>query len=129
MKTKAIGDLGEKIAAKYLKSNKYKILAKNIHFSRNELDIIAIQKRCGVIAFVEVKTRSVDEDMHLRFGVPSSSVTKQKQERTITAARAYLTQNPKFKTLQPRLDVIEIYLHKDNQKVLNINHIENAFGV
>jgi putative endonuclease len=129
MKTKDIGDLGEKIAAKHLKSKKYKIVAKNIHISRNELDIIAIKKREGIIAFVEVKTRSVDEDMHSKFGVPSSSVTKQKQERTITATRAYLTHNPKFKTLQPRLDVIEIYLHKDNQKVLNINHIENAFGV
>ncbi len=129
MKTKDIGALGEKIAAKYLKSNKYKIVARNLHISRNELDIIAVKKRSGIIAFVEVKTRSVDEDMYSKFGTPSSSVTKAKQERTITATRAYLAQSKKFKALQPRLDVIEIYLQRDNKKLLNINHIENAFGV
>ena len=129
MTTKDIGNLGETIATKYLKKNKYKVLNKNIHISHNELDIIALHKKSGIIAFIEVKTRSVDTDLFSPFGTPASAVTKQKQQRTIQAAKGYLSLNPKFNKYQPRLDVIEIYLNKQDHSILKINHIENAFGV
>ena len=129
MTTKDIGALGENIAIKYLRKNKYKILDRNLHISHNELDIIALHKKSGIIAFVEVKTRSVDIDLFSPFGTPGSAVTKQKQQRTIQAAKGYLNLNPKFNKYQPRLDVIEIYLSKQNKSLLKINHIENAFGV
>ena len=41
MTTKDIGTLGENVAIKFLKKNKYKILERNLHVSHNELDIIA----------------------------------------------------------------------------------------
>ena len=129
MNTKDIGTLGENIAVKFLRKNKYKILVRNLHISHNELDIIALHKKSGVIAFVEVKTRSVNDDLFSPFGTPASAVTKQKQQRTIQAAKGYLKSNPKFYNYQPRLDVIEIYLSKHDKKLLKINHIENAFGV
>ena len=129
MTTKDIGTLGENAAVKFLKKSKYKILDRNIHFSHNELDIVALHKKSGVIVFVEVKTRSVDTDLFSPFGTPASAVTKQKQQRTIQATRGYLNANPKFCKYQPRLDVIEIYLNKQNKSILKINHIENAFGV
>lgn len=129
MTTKDIGKLGEDIAIKFLKKNKYKILDRNLHVSHNELDIIALHKKSGIIAFVEVKTRSVDADLFSPFGPPSSAVTMQKQQRTIQATRGYLSLNPKLNKYQPRLDVIEIYLNKHDKTLLKINHIENAFGV
>ena len=129
MTTKDIGTLGENIAIKFLKKNKYKILEKNLHISHNELDIIALHKKSGIIAFVEVKTRSVETDLFSPFGTPASAVTKAKQQRTIQATRSYLKSNPKFNNYQPRLDVIEIYLDKQDISLLKINHIENAFGV
>ena len=129
MKTRDIGNIGEKAAVNFLKKNKYKILERNIHFSHNELDIIATRKKDNIIAFVEVKTRSVDDDLYSKFGTPASSVTKSKQARTIDAARAYLRKNPKKQSFQPRFDVIEVYLSKDDLKILKIIHIENAFGV
>lgn len=129
MTTKDIGALGENIATKYLKKNKYKILDRNLHVSHNELDIIALHKKSGIIAFIEVKTRSVDPDLFSPFGTPGAAVTKQKQQRTIQATKGYLSLNPKFNKYQPRLDVIEIYLSKQNRSLLKINHIENAFGV
>ena len=46
MTTKEIGDLGEKIAEKYLKKNRYKMLSRNLHVSHNELDIVALHKIC-----------------------------------------------------------------------------------
>lgn len=129
MTTKDIGNLGENLAIKFLKKNKYKVLDRNLHFSHNELDIIALHKKHKIIAFIEVKTRSVDSDLFSPFGTPASAVTKQKQLRTIQASKDYLRSNPKFSNYQPRLDVIEIYLNKQDKALLKINHIENAFGV
>ena len=93
----------------------------------NEIAIIARDKSC--IVFAEVKTRSVDAGLYSAYGSPASAVTKGKQHRTIAAARAYLSAHPAYASLQPRLDVIEVYLDKENGKVLKIHHIPNAFGV
>ena len=129
MKTVDIGRLGEDQAARFLKKNKLKIIERNLHVSHNEIDIIAISKKQRVIAFVEVKARTVDKDLYSPFGTPASAVTKEKQRRTIEAARGYLRSNEKYFDFQPRFDVLEIYLDREDMKVLKINHIENAFGV
>ena len=129
-KTKSeIGRLGENVAAHFLKKSKYKLCGRNVHISHNEIDIIALSKKQKVIVFVEVKTRSVGEDLYSPFGSPASAVNKEKQKRTIVAAREFLHQNPNFFEFQPRFDVIEIYLDKATSEIVNINHIENAFSV
>ena len=122
MKTLDIGRIGEKASAKFLRKSRYRILNKNLHISHNEIDIIAENKE--YIVFVEVKTRSINNDF-TNF-VPSQAVTKEKQRRIISAARAFLSGYKKSR--QPRFDVIEVYLSKENQKVIKINYIINAFG-
>ena len=77
MTTTEIGRFGEKLAAKHLKRNHYKIIAKNSHQSHNELDIVAVNK--DYIVFVEVKTRSVGEDLYSEYGTPAMAVTLSKQ--------------------------------------------------
>lgn len=124
MKHNDIGKLGEDIAANFLKKNGYSIVERNIHLSYNEIDIVAKNKE--FIVFVEVKTRSVGKDLYSPYGTPATAVTKQKQKRTITAALQYLNKN-KYIKLQPRVDVIEVYLDKETAEVLKINHIDNAF--
>lgn len=125
MKTVEIGKIGENIAAKYLKKQKCRIIARNIHISHNEIDIIAKNK--SFILFVEVKTRSTDQNLTSYFGSPASAVDYKKQRRTVEAARSYL-KSSKYSKLQPRFDVVEIFLHKDSHHLLHINYIENAFG-
>ena len=127
MKTVDIGRIGEDAATKFLKRNGYKILGNNLHASHNELDIIALDKKKKTIIFVEVKARTVGEDLYLRFGTPAAAVDKQKQRRTIDAARSYLLRVKNAEMLQKRFDVIEIYLSKENFEIIKINHIENAF--
>jgi putative endonuclease len=129
MTTKDIGNLGELLACKFLKKKRYKILENNLHVSHNELDIVALDKKQGFIVFVEVKTRSVERDLYSPFGRPADAVTRSKQKRTVDAARGFLHTNPKMNKYQPRFDVIEVYLDKENRALLEINHIENAFGV
>ena len=126
MTTKEIGDIGERAAARFLKKNKYKIKGRNLHFSHNEIDIVAEDK--SYIVFVEVKTRSVDTALIGYISEPpSKAVTKSKQSHLLRAARVYLKEKPSKK--QPRMDVIEILIDKETHKVLNLNHIRNAYGV
>ena len=126
MTTTEIGRIGEKLAADFLKRNGYKILEKNNRQSHNEIDIIAADKE--YIIFVEVKTRTANQDLYLPYGSPASAVTQAKQRRTIQAAQRYLL-TAKSKGRQPRMDVIEVYLEKNTGAVLKIHHITDAFGV
>ena len=125
MSTLEIGKFGEDTAAVYLKKNGYRIVDRNVHVSHNEIDIIARNK--SFLVFVEVKTRSTDSSLYSDFGTPASAVTKAKQQRTLEAARKYLA-TAKCQRLQPRFDVIEVYVDRNDRKVININHIINAFG-
>ena len=140
-----IGRRGEQIAAQYLRRHGYDILERNLHISHEEIDIIAINKHC--IAFVEVKTRTGRPEQADYLSAPASAVTYKKQEHLLRAANAYLAKSAY--SLQPRMDIIEVYLAPESdlraidkllekfsalfgtpqRRVLHINHIENAFGV
>ena len=111
-----VGSDGEKTAINYLKKHKYKILSQNYQTYFGEIDIVC--KIDNYIVFVEVKTRS---DNYMVSG--RDSVTLSKQKRIIKAAMQYLqSYRPE---LQPRFDVIEITVGKENNKIV---HIENAFS-
>ena len=122
------GNLGESLACRYLENKGFRIIERNLHISRNELDIIAEDKTH--IIFVEVKTRSANTPDESYFGSAGRAVDQSKRKGTIKAAQVYLSTYQGGK--QPRIDVIEVYL-KDSDKtfssttLLRINHIENAF--
>jgi len=52
-----VGQLGENIAIRYLKKNRYKIVDRNYREKWGEIDIIAVSPK-KVLVFVEVKTVS-----------------------------------------------------------------------
>ena len=115
------GKLGENFAAEWLQKNGYSIIGMNYHTRFGEIDIIA--KNDEFLAFVEVKTRSVNS-----IARPMEWVTPAKQKKIIISAESYLQENPT--ELQPRFDVIEIITASKNEfKVIEIQHYENAFGV
>ena len=119
-----IGRLGERAAARFLRRKGCRILARNHHEGKNELDLI-VKDGC-YIAFVEVKTRAFDsaDEADIR---PSQAVDLKKRLRTRDAAFAYLREHPT--TLCPRLDVIEVYLDRSCRlKPFKINHIPGAFS-
>ena len=120
---KEIGDVGERLAARYLRRAGYRILAKNARFGRNELDLVVKNREC--IAFVEVKTLTFSDpaDIDRR---PARAVDMAKRKRTVEAARAYLREH--YTGLCPRLDVVEVYLDRSKRpKLLKILHIPAAF--
>ena len=125
--TTDIGRYGEEIAVKHLKEQGYRILARNHHEGRNELDVIAENRE--FIVFVEVKARKVTGSYAYDYGAPADAVTPAKRRRTVDAARAYLykSKTPKI----PRFDVIEVYLGDtsltDSPEILRVEHLEDAF--
>jgi putative endonuclease len=108
---------GEDIAARFLARHGWQIVGRNVRCGRaGELDIVA--ERAGVLAFVEVKTRSTD-----RFGTPGEAVTWRKQNRIRSLARLYLTRvHPTASSI--RFDVIEVRTGGPGPLV---THLEGAF--
>ena len=120
-----IGKYGEKLAARYLKKKGYRVVGKNLHFGKNELDLIVKNKQ--FLAFVEVKTRSYENVEEAEQSRPALAVDQEKRLRTVQAAKAYLRAHPT--RLCPRLDVVEVYLDRQKRlKPFKIHHIEAAFA-
>ena len=99
---KSIGDLGEKIAEKYLIAQGYKILDKNFRYKTGEIDLIG--KDGEYITFIEVKTRTSSY-----FGFPREAVTYLKQQKIYRTAQIYILQK-KFFNFNFRFDVVEVFL-------------------
>ncbi len=143
MNTKAKGDIGEQLAAEYLKSKGYTIVERNAKYCDCEVDIICeayvdeygdplslsatdklrkllkkpLQRKGEyVVVFVEVKTRYNDT-----FGSGLEAVDGYKAGRYVTAARA-CAQRHGLLNQNFRFDIIEV----DDGK---INHVVNAFDM
>ena len=123
---RAIGNLGEKRAARFLVWHGYRILERNYVADGAEIDLIA--KKGDVLAFVEVKTRSLSS-LGVKQARPASSVTPEKQKKIIKAASCYV--GYKHTNLRKRFDIIEVYVDSSNEKtrVIKIKHLENTFNI
>ncbi|MGQ1785222.1 MULTISPECIES: YraN family protein [unclassified Saccharicrinis] len=110
-----LGKEGEQIAAHYLASNGYKILAQNWRYKHKEIDLIAQKDELLIIA--EIKTRSTEEWEH-----PEESITNSKIRFLVDATEAYIMENDI--DLEVRFDVVSVI---PENKTWKINHIEEAF--
>ena len=123
----SFGRLGEESAASYLCGKGFRILGRNVHSGHLETDIIA--ENGEYIVFAEVKTRRAFPDGKRPYGRPAVAVDQKKQERLIAAASDYLQKHRQdLSGLQPRMDVIEVYVSptSDDYKVLHIEHLPGA---
>ena len=116
---KSLGDRGEDAAAKFLKRQKYHILARSLDSPLGELDIVAVDGR--TVVFVEVKTRRSDEA-----GRPEEAIDSRKEQRMTQAALAYLKSN-RLLGYSARFDVVAITWPDDARKP-TIEHFKNAFS-
>ncbi len=110
-----IGDLGETIAKDFLKKKGYKIVEQNYRNKWGEIDLICKEK--DVLVFVEVKTRIGEQ-----FGTPEHALNKNKIQRLIRNAQAYMAR--KKYMVEYKIDAVCIVLDKNN-KLKRINHYEN----
>lgn len=114
---KAIGELGEELARKYLKKHGYHVIETNYRCRHGEIDIVT--RRRDSLVFVEVRTKTSDA-----FGTPEESVTAAKQERLVATAQTYLASHQGLPESW-RIDVVAVELHPDG-KVKRIEQVENA---
>ena len=120
-KNNLTGAWGEALAADYLRKKRYELMAAGYRCRFGEIDLIVKNKK--FLVFVEVKLRKDD-----RFAQAREFVNRAKQDRIRMTASLYLSRNPT--RLQPRFDVIEIVTASKNDfRVLEIEHIEDAFGL
>ena len=113
--TRRVGEAGEKLAARFLMKNGYRLVLANfkVPVGRNsrgapvsgEIDLIAFDEE--TLCFVEVKTRSSDE-----FAAPVAAVDLRKQRQITRTARMYL-KIFRIGAIKHRYDVVSIVLKKD----------------
>ncbi|MBE6588029.1 MAG: YraN family protein [Ruminococcaceae bacterium] len=127
MDSKGFGKRGEDSASSFLCGKGFTVIGRNVRMNHLETDIIA--KNDTHIVFCEVKTRSEYPGVQHRYGRPAAAVDLLKQKKLIAAAEEYLRRNrAETQGLQPRIDVIEVYVQPGSEKykVLKIVHMENA---
>ncbi len=117
----ALGERGEKFAARYLRRHGYKILVRRFKSRAGEIDLVCRHK--DWLVFVEVKTRKSDQ-----YGAPSEAVTREKQRHMSKVALEYLRllDNPQ---IHWRFDIVEVILQEGARKPDDIRLIQNAFDL
>ncbi len=132
MRSQEIGDLGEKIAAKYLQSRGWKLLYRNFQAPKGgEVDLVFRGgDQRNLLIFAEVKTRTRRD-----FGRPLRAVNQEKQALIIRAASQWMHllgaefqlehQQDLRRQISWRYDVVEIVLEEG--LLPDINLVENAF--
>lgn len=118
--TAELGLWGERIAAEHLIRDGWSIVGRRVRPGhRDEIDIIA--RKGGVLAFVEVKTRSSEA-----FGRPASAVGMAKRRNLCRAAAAYL-RRANYPDVAYRFDIIEVVGTPDGEDQLVVRHVADAF--
>jgi putative endonuclease len=116
-----LGRWGEALAAEYLESKGYLIIARNLRTPYGEIDLIAIHEQPSVLLFIEVKTRRSKQ-----FGPPEEAVNLRKLKHLRSSVEYYLQGHPEIAG-DPRLDVIAIQRYQDDQPPA-IVHFENVLS-
>jgi putative endonuclease len=114
----SFGDRGERLAARYLRRQGYKILARRYRTALGEIDLIARDGACIVI--VEVKTRRSEGA-----GLPHEAVDLYKQAQLARLGLAFLKRH-RLLEHPARFDVVSIVWEGAGAEP-QIVHYRNAF--
>ena len=110
-----LGKKGELLAVEFLQKEGYLIAARNWRFRKAEVDIIA--EKNGVLAVVEVKTRSSNY-----FGDPQDFIKSKKIKLLVEAVDEFV--NSKELDVEVRFDIIAITKQGENFEIV---HLKDAF--
>jgi len=113
-----LGRRGEAVAAEFLRTRRYTIVARNWRCPAGEIDLVAMEG--SVLVFVEVRSRRGD-----RAGTPLESVHPRKQARVIRVARRFLAERG-WHERDVRFDVVGVRFDAEPPVV---EHVRNAFEV
>jgi putative endonuclease len=112
----ALGELGERVAARWLRRQGWRIMQWRYRSGRRDIDLVV--EREGTIAFVEVKARRSEA-----FGGPVGAVGWKKQRELARSALTWIDRHGRPGEAY-RFDVIGVVLAGER---VRIRHVENAF--
>ncbi len=113
--TRSVGKIYEELAANYLKTQGYKVIAKNYQIRGGEIDIVA--KEGNDLVFVEVKARYNDS-----FGQAIESITPWKIQALLKTARFYV-QKINWGDKPYRFDLVAIDLVEGKPEIKLIKNV------
>jgi putative endonuclease len=114
----ALGELGERIAERWLRQRGWRVLQRRFRWGHRDIDLVV--EREGLVAFVEVKARRGD-----RFGGPVEAVNWRKQRELGRSARVWIHRHGRPVEAY-RFDVVGVLVVG---RTVRIRHVENAFSV
>lgn len=114
----ALGLLGERVAARWLRREGWELLAHRFRSGHRDIDLIV--RRDHEVAFVEVKARRGES-----FGHPIEAVTARKRRELVRSARVW-TDRFGVAGDSYRFDVIGVLVIGQN---VRIRHVSGAFLV
>ncbi len=120
--TDPTGRRGERIAAKWLRRNRYRIIGRNVSVGVGEADIVCIAPDGRTLVIIEVKTRKQSDKAQ---PPPEASVGAQKQHKLRLVARA-IARRPGFESRPVRIDVIGVELPVKGRPI--VRHHASAVG-
>ena len=114
----ALGELGERIAERWLRERGWKIVQRRFRSGHRDIDLVVEQN--GLVAFVEVKARQGE-----LFGDPVAAVNWRKQKELGRSARVWVARHGRRDEAY-RFDVVGVLL---NGTTVRIRHVEGAFDL
>jgi putative endonuclease len=114
----AFGELGERIAERWLRRHGWRVLQRRFRSGHRDIDLVV--ERDGTVAFVEVKARRGSE-----FGDPVEAVNWNKQKQLVKSAFAWIDRHGR-PSESYRFDVVGVLVEGDRVRV---RHIANAFSL
>jgi putative endonuclease len=115
-----MGRLGERLAARHLRRNGFKVLYRNFRpHQGGEIDLVCRDKR--TLVFVEVKTRAADG-----LGRPADAVDAGKEEAIIRGANAWL-RLLKEPATPVRIDIVEVIIPAKGRPQITLTRDALAF--
>ena len=114
----AFGELGERVAARWLERQGWRVVQRRFRNGRRDIDLI--MERDGTVAFVEVKARRGD-----RFGTPVEAVNWRKQRELARSAHVWIDRHGRPEE-DYRFDVVGVLVEGARVRV---RHVSDAFPI
>lgn len=112
------GELGERIAERWLRRRGWRVLQRRFRNGHRDIDLVV--EREGTVAFVEVKARQGRE-----FGDPVEAVNWRKQRELARSASVWIDRHGR-PCESYRFDVVGVLVEGER---VRIRHVPNAFSV
>jgi len=115
-----LGARGERAAAKYLRRQGYRILARNRRTRLGEIDLVVEDSRAGHLVIVEVKSGTSEDP-------PPEVHLDHRKQRKLSALAAQLVNDLGLQDRLVRFDLVAVVWPESAFRPSRVTHYENAF--